>query len=323
MQNIEDSNVFLERVVWHEQFEHIYKTLEHFYEYGGNEEVGVLVYGPVGVGKSFLLKKFQAAHPPIDEPEKTCHRVIYIRVAPENTLSGLLGDILDALGDPAPTNCNVGSRRRRVKKQFTAQGVKMLMVDESADIIPRKGADDKTANIKLLRELTDDLKIPIILAGKESAKAIFEADEALCSRVPCRLSLSYFSCVNLDEALKFADYLDGLLSLMPRKFHGLTFIKDDDEGYANLGPSFNNLVRLVLATEGSPRAIRYLLKNVLTKTSLEKIVTMKDFADVWFMSNNLKRPLNFNPFAETSFQKIQKEAEKRGLYDRHEFEATS
>jgi hypothetical protein len=311
---IRERDEFLNRVVWYPKFKTAYDTLHHFLTFGGKDEEALLINGPVGAGKSFLLEQIQRDFPNIDTPEGTIRPVLYIRVPPENTLGGLLCNLLSGMGDPMPTGCSIGARRQRLKMLIVAQGTRIMLIDEAQSIVPRSGGDDKSENIKLLRELTDDLNIPIVLTGKKDVRAILTADDALRSRVRCTLDLNYFSCKDADKALDFADYMDVLLGMFPRKLHGFNFIEETDDGEIGLSENINNLVRVVLATNGCPRSIKYLLRSVIETTASEAVVTTKSFADIFYMADNLVKPLSFNPFSAT-FTKVKAEAEKRGLYD--------
>jgi hypothetical protein len=315
---IKERDEFLARVVWYPRFKIAYDTLRHFLTFGGKDEEAMVIFGPVGAGKSFLLKQLQFDYPVINTPERTIRPVLYIRVPPENTLTGMLGNLLSAMGDPMPTGCSIVARRLRLKKLIVELGTRIILIDESQSIVPRSGGDDKSENIKLLRELTDDLNIPIVLTGKKDVKSILTADDALRSRVRCTLSLDYFSCKNIHETLGFADYMGILLRLFPRKLHGFNFIDVNENGYIALSQNIENLVRVVLATNGCPRSIKYLLKSVLETTTTSTVVTIKHFADIFYMADNLEKPLRFNPF-EATFAKVEDEAEKRGLYDHDVF----
>tara|TARA_R110001583_G_scaffold58028_1_gene173289 strand:- start:3233 stop:4210 length:978 start_codon:yes stop_codon:yes gene_type:complete len=309
---------FLARVVWYPRFEKAYTAIKHILENSGACEEALVLTGPVGVGKSFLLKRILSENPMIDTPEMTRRPVIYLRVPPENTLGGMLLNLLDALGDPMPASCSIGVRRLRLKKQVITQGTRMILLDESQSMVPRDGGDDKSANIKLLRELMDDLKIPIVITGKRDVRAILTADDALRSRVRCTLSLDYFSCKNINEALDFAEYMVSLLRIFPRQIHGFNFVEETEDGDITLSLNIDVLVRFMLATNGCPRSIRYQMKSVLETTTRDTVVTSAHFAGIFYMSDNLEKPLSFNPF-DAPFAVIKKEAEKRGLYDSDAF----
>lgn len=315
---IQERDEFLNRVVWYPRFKTAYDTLVHFMNFGGRDEEALLISAPVGTGKSFLLEQIQRDFPMIETDERSERPVLYIRVPPENTLGGLLSNLLAAMGDPLPTACSIAARRQRLKRLMKAQNTRIIFIDEAQSAVPKSGGHDKSENIKLLRELTDDLHIPIVLTGKEDVVDIFEVDSALRSRVRCTLHLAYFSCKTPEDALDFADYMDVLLGMFPRKLHGFTFITETGEDEIALSSNINNLIRLMLASHGSQRSIKYLLKSVIETSASDEVITTEHFARIFYMANNLEKPLRFNPF-DAPFSKVKAEAEKRGLYDHAAF----
>ncbi|WP_407507075.1 TniB family NTP-binding protein [Vibrio parahaemolyticus] len=201
---------------------------------------------------------------------------------------------------------------------ITRQQTRLIAIDEAQSVVPKSGGDDKSANIKLLRELIDDLHIPIIFTGKEDVLTILAADDAVRSRVRCKLYLNYFSCKTTDDSLDFADYIEGLLDFFPRKMHGFKFLNETPDGEITLSSNINNLVRIVLATDGCPRSIKFLLRSVLETTTSDDVVTTEHFKKAFLMADNLEKPLQFNPF-DATLDRVKKEAEKRGLYDSNEY----
>lgn len=315
---IQECDEFLERVVWYPRFKTAYDTLVHFMTFSGSDEEALMICAPVGTGKSFLLKQIHRDFPMMDTDEGTIRPVLYLRVPPENNLGGLLSNLLKAMGDPKSTSCTIAARRQRLKILIKAQRTRIILIDEAQAVVPKKGGTDKSENIKLLRELTDDLHIPIVLTGKEDVVDILEVDSALRSRVRCTLYLDYFSCKTPEDALDFADYMDVLLGMFPRKLHGFTFTTETGEDEIALSSNINNLIRLLLASHGSQRSIRYLLKSIIQISAPDEVITTAHFARVFYMGNNLEKPLLFNPF-DAPFSKVKAEAEKRGLYDHAAF----
>lgn len=316
--DLQERDAFLSRVIWYPRFKAAYDTLVHCMTFGGNDEEALLLFGPVGAGKSYLLEQLQRDFPIADTDEQTFRPILYARVPPENTLTGLLGNLLVAMGDPMPTRCSVVDRRLRLKELITKQKTRLIALDEAQSVVPKNGGDDKSANIKLLRELIDDLHIPIIFTGKEDVLTILAADDAVRSRVRCKLYLNYFSCKTPDDALDFADYMDGLLSFFPRKLHGFDFLNELADEEIELSNNINNLIRIVLATDGCPRSIKFLLRTVLETTTSDDVVTTEHFKKAFLMADNLEKPLQFNPF-DAKLDRVKKEAEKRGLYDSDEY----
>ena len=314
----EESEAFLQRVVWYPNFKRVYDDVLHRMMFGGRREEMLIVQGPVGTGKSFLREVIERDFLPIKTDERTSVQVLSCRYPPEKTITGLLGNLLEGMGDPVSDSCSVVRRRQRLKKQIKEQNTRLILIDEAQTMLPRGGGDEKTIGFKVLRELTDDLRIPIVLLGTEETSEVIKLDNALCSRVRSVFTLQRFSCKEYDDALDFADYISVLISHFPRKVHGWDFVEFHDDGGISLAPNINNLIRLVLATNGSQRSLKYLLSELIERTLPATRVTMKHCAEYYYSANNHEDKLNFNPF-DADIKKVIKEAEKRGLYDSDNF----
>ncbi|MPW27793.1 AAA family ATPase [Agarivorans sp. B2Z047] len=316
----QELDAFLARTIFYPKFKVAYDTLTHIYKFGGRDAELVVLIGPVGAGKSHMIEQLMLDYPIRDTDEQTFRPILYARIPPENTYAGLLGNLLEAMGDPLPWRGLVVERRMRLKHLITQQQTRMITLDESQSVIPRSGADAKTANVKLLLELMNDLKIPILLAGKEDLLALMAADDAIRSRTRCKLSLSYFSCMTRAGTFDFADYIQGLIGFFPRKVKGFNFFSVLDDGKPVLKKDISTLIRLILATDGCPRSIRFLFKAVIERTTSDTVVELKHFADAFYTASNLEIPLSFNPLLDSeSIAKVSEEAERRGLYDSDAF----
>ena len=311
---------FGESIVEYPAFQQAYETLTHFYENTSKKPRAVLLVAPPGAGKTFLADLFVKDHPPEDSDEMTRVPVVYVEVPPENTLTGLLGDILKTIGDPLPDSCKIRQRRDRIIKQFKQQNIRLLIIDECQDLEPKSGGDAKSKNIRFLKYIMNATKVPVILTGTLEAKSLLSADAQLRGRIKEVVELSYFNCLNQDNALDFADYLDGVLQSYPRKVEGFSFTQVDAEGDLKLKDNINNLIRLNLATDGCQRLIHDLLERLLRFTDDDEVITQHHFAEYWHLGGLLEEKLEFNPFnSEISLEKVRKEAEHRGLYDRDKF----
>lgn len=309
----QELDAFLARTIFYPKFKVTYDTLTHIYKFGGRDAELVLLIGPVGAGKSHMIEQLMLDYPIRDTEEQTFRPILYARIPPENTYAGLLGNLLEAMGDPFPWRGLVVERRMRLKHLIVQQQTRMITLDESQSVIPRSGADAKTANVKLLLELMNDLKIPILLA-------LMAADDAIRSRTRCKLSLSYFSCMTRAGTFDFADYVQGLIGFFPRKVKGFSFFSVANDGKPVLKKDISTLIRLILATDGCPRSIRFLFKAVIEYTSPDTIVELQHLADAFYTASNLEIPLSFNPLLDSeSIAKVRKEAERRGLYDSDAF----
>lgn len=301
-----------------------YKTaidvLEHHFATNSSKPRAVLVHGPTGVGKSFIIKKLMEAHKAKDSLELTTVPIVFVETPAENTVNGLLLSLLTALGDPEPTVGATASKRSRLFHQLKTLKTKLIFIDEAQDLIPKSGADGKSKIIKFLKNIMNGTNVPFILVGTSNLLEILGADDQIKTRVKDIVRLSYFNCFNPDQALDFADYLSSLLLTFPRKIEGFDFCYENSDGELVLDKDICNLVRLALATDGCQRRIHDLLERVADHTSPDEVITRQHFEKYWNLADLLLKRLDFNPFSKTvGFEQVAKEAQLRGLYDRDNF----
>lgn len=295
-------------------------VLEHYFTTESSKPRAVLVHGPSGVGKSFIIKKLMEAHKAKDSLELTTVPIVFVETPAENTMNGLLQSLLKALGDPAPKTGLVTNKKHRLSVLLAKLKTKLIVIDEAQDLIPKSGADAKSQNIKLLKNMINDTGIPFILMGTSNLLEILATDTQIKTRVKDIVKLSYFNCFNQEQALDFADYLSSLLLTYPRKVEGFDFCHENPEGELVLNKDICNLVRLSLATDGCQRRIHDFLERVAAHTTPDEVITREHFAKYWNLANLLEQELKFNPFLKTvGFEQVAKEAQLRGLYVRDNF----
>ncbi|WP_407507076.1 TniB family NTP-binding protein [Vibrio parahaemolyticus] len=83
--DLQERDSFLSRVIWYPRFKTAYDTLVHCMNFGGNDEEALLLYGPVGAGKSYLLEQLQRDFPNTENDEQTFRPILYARVAASST----------------------------------------------------------------------------------------------------------------------------------------------------------------------------------------------------------------------------------------------
>lgn len=307
-------------VIEYPNFQHAYSVLEHFFHTSSTKPRALLIVGPPGAGKSYLLETFLREHPVEDTDEMTRVPALCIEAPPENTVSGLLGDLLEEMGDPVPDSCAIRARRSRLTKLIKQQGTKIAFIDEAQDLTPKSGADAKSKNIKLLKHLMNATNIPFVLTGTMDAVALLKADTQLRGRIKDVVTLPYFDCMTPDNALDFADYIQSLLTTYPRTVRGFSFCKEDEEKNLVLNKNIKPLIRLALATDGCQRRIHDLFERVLHRTSKDEVVKIGHLAESWNMEQLLTDDLSFNPLdTDVAFAKVREEAQYRGLYDSDNF----
>lgn len=295
-------------------------VLEHYFTTESSKPRAVIVHGPTGVGKSFIIKKLMEAHKAEDTLELTTVPVVFVETPAENTMNGLLQSLLKALGDPEPKTGLVTDKRHRLSMLLAKLKTRLVVIDEAQDLIPKSGADAKSQNVKLLKNIMNVTNVPFALVGTSNLLEILGVDDQIKTRVKDIVRLSYFNCLTAEHALDFADYLSSLLLTYPRKVEGFDFCHENSQGELVLNADICDLIRLALASDGCQRRIHDFLERIAAHTSPDEVITRQHFEKYWNLADLLSKPLDFNPFAKTvGFEQVAKAAQLRGLYDRDNF----
>lgn len=142
----------------------------------------MLVVAPSNNGKTELLKHFLGLHPSDPNPngEAAKHPVIYV-----SALGPDIGDlccrILDAVNAPYRERSTPGERVRTVTKILSQLGTRMLLVDEINNMMtggPVKQREFRNG----IKDLGNELQMPIVAAGIEDAYTVFSSDPQLSNR---------------------------------------------------------------------------------------------------------------------------------------------
>lgn len=317
---INSDKKFGDYVVRYPAFKAANDVLDHYFATDSSKPRAVIVHGPSGVGKSFLINRMLQVHKAEDSVEMTTAPIVSVETPAENTIGGLLVSFLAALGDPEPAVGATASKRSRLLRLLKTLKTRLIIIDEAQDLIPKSGVDAKSKIVKLLKNMMNSTTVPFVMVGTSNLLEILAADVQIKSRVKDIVQLSYFNCLSQEQALDFADYLSSLFSTYPRKVEGFDFCHEDPQGDLVLNKDICNLVRLALATDGSQRRLHDLFERIAAHTKPDEVITRKHFAKYWNLADLLEEKLSFNPFDETvGFEKVVKEAQLRGIYDRDNF----
>lgn len=314
-----ETEEFALRASLHPRFLAGIDAVKNLLKYRGNKPYGVMIIGEPGCGKSFLLETVQRMYPELVTRRKTEISMISIDSPPDITTSALYSDILDELGDPCPDEGRPKALRRRMKRLLKSLKTKLLAIDEAHDFLPSSGLTPTSKAVKTIKWIMNNTRIPLVLAGQPDTKDLLDNDDQLKSRFIEVIELCHFSCATEEQALDSADFFDGLFSVFPRKLIGMEFLdevylEENGEPIFQTNENFNNLLRLVIATEGNPRRINMLLMDVIESTNPDDELNISDFAESWERVLKSKVEFNLNPFTADKKDVI-KIAKKSGLYE--------
>lgn len=143
----------------------------------------LLLLAPTGNGKSFVLERFRANHPPSDNPdgEAAAVPVLHTEVPEEPTLDALRVAILKKLCAPTNPRNNRADRRAEVFEVLSRVGVKVLLVDELHNLLFASTLE-REKTLAFLRAIGNELRVNVVAAGIQDARRILQSDAQLLNR---------------------------------------------------------------------------------------------------------------------------------------------
>ena len=143
----------------------------------------MLLVAPSFNGKTSILERFLAQHPPDLDPlgETTICPVVMVESPPSPDVSAFYSRILDALMAVYKPNAPPQDKYSQIKLLFKQMGVKMLIIDEIHHLIAG-GLKRQQEFRNALKSLGNETKIVIVAAGIEDAFNAFNTDPQMSSR---------------------------------------------------------------------------------------------------------------------------------------------
>lgn len=143
----------------------------------------VLLVAPSFKGKTSILQRFMAMHPPDLDPtgEVTICPVVMVEAPPKPDISDFYTRILDALMTPYKPTASVRERYSQIKRLFRQMDVRMLIVDEIHHLIA--GSLNRQQEFRnALKSLGNETMVTIVATGIEDAYNAFNTDPQMPSR---------------------------------------------------------------------------------------------------------------------------------------------
>ena len=184
----------------HPRFDTGLKTLDRVFQIAPEVTMphGVRLIGPTGSGKSALFRYFRDSLPRSSLFTEGLG-AIGIRFGPKPTAGQLVAALLRAYRYPFSygSGKTVYAKCDIVYDLIREKGTRLLFVDEAHRLLnqvrrnERNGAEPDATNV--LRDLIDECKIAVVLAGTDLLDGLDKVDTHLLDRVPVRHELRYFN----------------------------------------------------------------------------------------------------------------------------------
>lgn len=148
---------------------------------------GLLLTAASGMGKTMLLKTFNArhrSHPPAEPGEAQYLPVLYVLMPDRLSGTSFYHEILRALGAPLPSDRRISRDqfRETVLRVLQAVRTRVLIVDEINSAL-EGSANEQRAFLQLLRYLSNQLSLAILCAGTPEAEHVLYAEPQIRSRL--------------------------------------------------------------------------------------------------------------------------------------------
>jgi hypothetical protein len=276
----------------------------------------VLITGDAGTGKSEFIEQMKSRHRV--EPTDTYESVWGISIKPTSrSVEDLYDLLLNELGDPKGGRGRANKKRKRVLELVDKLGVKVIFVDEVHDVLPKKQLTDRDKFYIAFKGLMDDTECSWVLVGTPRAKILVEIDDQMRERIPYRGTLEQFKFTTPAKIGEFIQFLFSLMPKLDRKKPIFKCLNDslNAEGRFILSENmsdYDDLLRLLLATNGKVRDLKHLLTTFLEETSDRQSLSVENLKSVVEEAFTGQYD-GKNPF-QISINKVKAELKRKKLY---------
>jgi len=149
----------------------------------------MLILGDTNNGKTSLIRNFAYRAAQISEirPNKECVPIVYVQAPPAPDLGALYEELLREVNAVHSPSWRPDRKRVLISDLFPELGVRMIVVDEVNNLLQAK-PDQIRLFFNGLKNLTNDLGIPIVAVGTPDVEPAFQTNQQIGNRFkPCRL----------------------------------------------------------------------------------------------------------------------------------------
>ncbi|MFN4163024.1 MAG: TniB family NTP-binding protein [Ferrovibrio sp.] len=230
----------------------------------------LLIVGRSGVGKTSLIQKYLAEHPPRETAMGRVVPVLFAQIPAPATIKAMASHLLEALGDPMPQRGTLDGMTQRSVRLIAACQVELIILDEFQHFI------DREKNFKVLQTVSDWLKnlinstrVPIVLVGMpESVKVLTENDQ-LARRFMAKERLSPFQWRE-DGKDEFIRFLEAVSKKLPLAEKPMIYSVDVAQ-------------RMFWATEGRTALVMKIVRSATREALVNnwKTITIRELAKAY------------------------------------------
>lgn len=275
------------QIIEHPKFTLAIREIARLHERGKLAGVaeGMLLIAQTGSGKSTVLKYYERKFPRTQSKGGTRIPVLRVDTPESPTVKTLAEAILFAMGDLAAAKGTASAKTNRIVHFFKECCVELLFIDEFQHFYDGRRTAESQRVADWLKNLINQVQIPVILAGLPRSIAVVNANPQLRRRFGAPHYMQPFGFDSLDEKLEFRGVLNGIQSRLPVPCISL---------------SENNMAqRFYFASHGILDYVVKIIDDAVSRSGTDsgEALTQRSFEAAFKRTVWLDAPDNLNPFS--------------------------
>ena len=297
--NIDGAKCLSSIALWNGQFRRAEQMVERGLRFHTIKPLGMVIIGEAGAGKTHFAKKKRDELNAFSVKKDDYYTmpVVMVSAPKQSTITSIVHRLLFEIGDIKPNTGTMEDKEHRLKMLLKILEVKLIIVDEIHDFLPKTQNGKGSTALSWLKGLMDDTLIPILFMGTERANLLNVIDKELASRIRYSVTISRLSYGPIDEQrFDFAEMSTAFAKNLPKQlkdFNFVTFIND-----VAVYSKANLLDRLYVATNGLPRGLRdiFLEINIEMEDNPNFSPNLGALSLIYDRLLSMNDYIDFNPF---------------------------
>jgi Cdc6-like AAA superfamily ATPase len=168
------------------------------------------IVGLSRTGRSFALRDFEARYPAVRHQHGLRKEVIYVQTPPSGTVKGLMGSLLEVLGDPMWMSGTYSSLLSRLQTLLKAVQCRLVILDEFQHLVDKGQKRTLIGTTDWLKSLVERSSFSLVAVGLPSSSTIIFQNEQLRNRFDATISIKPYDWFDPSSRMQFRSLLHSI-----------------------------------------------------------------------------------------------------------------